>query len=153
MEKLQVGLIATGGRGAHGFEMHRPEQGIEIVAGCDIAQPALDKFKEKFPDAQTFTDYRDLLKIDSIGAVHGNDKNGLTALLNSASSLNQQSMSGTPVLNIRLDPTRMHKSLKALALGYFENGGLQIQVTCVNRDELLRAKENPEGYPNLVVRI
>ena len=90
---------------------------------------------------------------DSIGAVHGNDKNGLTALLNSASSLNQQSMSGTPVLNIRLDPTRMHKSLKALALGYFENGGLQIQVTCVNRDELLRAKENPEGYPNLVVRI
>jgi predicted dehydrogenase len=70
MEKLQVGLIATGGRGVHGYEMHKPEKGVEIVAGCDISQEALDKFSEKFPDAQTFTDYRDLLKIESIGAVH-----------------------------------------------------------------------------------
>ena len=70
METLKVGLIATGGRGVHGYEMHRPEKGVEIVAGCDIAQAALDKFTEKFPDAQTFTDYRDLLKIESIGAVH-----------------------------------------------------------------------------------
>ena len=70
METLKVGLIATGGRGVHGYEMHRPEKGVEIVAGCDIAQAALDKFTEKFPEAQTFTDYRDLLKIyhpDNIG--------------------------------------------------------------------------------------
>ena len=69
MKKLQIGLIATGGRGVHGFEAHRPEQGIEIVAGADINPAAQKNFKEKFPDAQTFTDYRDLLKIKSIGAV------------------------------------------------------------------------------------
>ena len=69
MKKLQIGLIATGGRGVHGFEAHRPEQGIEIVAGADIAPAAQAHFKETFPDARTFTDYRDLLKIKSIGAV------------------------------------------------------------------------------------
>ena len=70
METLKVGLIATGGRGVHGYEMHRPEKGVEIVAGCDIAQAALDKFTEKFPEAKVYTDYRELLKDESIGAVH-----------------------------------------------------------------------------------
>ena len=55
MKKLQIGLIATGGRGVHGFEAHRPEQGIEIVAGADINPAAQEHFKEKFPDAETFT--------------------------------------------------------------------------------------------------
>ena len=62
-------------------------------------------------------------------------------------------MCGTPVLNIRLNATQMNKALKPLALGYFENGGMQIQITCVNREELCRAKEHPEEYPNLIVRI
>lgn len=90
---------------------------------------------------------------DSIGAIYGNDKDGLTALLNSASSLNQQNMCGTPILNVKIDSSRMNKSLKALVLGYFENGGLQMQVTCVNRQDLIRAKDHPEEYPNLIVRI
>ena len=90
---------------------------------------------------------------DSIGAIYGNDKEGLTALLNSASSLNQQNMCGTPILNVKIDSSRMNKSLKALVLGYFENGGLQMQITCVNRQDLIRAKDHPEEYPNLIVRI
>ena len=90
---------------------------------------------------------------DSIGAVHGNDNLGMTALLNSASALCQQNMCGTPVLNIKLDATRVQKSLKPLVLGYFENGGMQMQITCVCREDLLRAKEHPEEYPNLIVRV
>ncbi len=90
---------------------------------------------------------------DSIGAIHGNDKYGITALLNSAASICQKDMCGTPVLNVMLDSTRMSKSLRALVLGYFENGGMQLQITCVNREELLRAKERPDQYPNLIVRI
>ena len=36
METLKIGLIATGGRGRHGFEAHKPEKGIFVTAGCDI---------------------------------------------------------------------------------------------------------------------
>ncbi len=90
---------------------------------------------------------------DSIGAIHGNDKSGVTALLNSAASLCQQKLAGTPVLNIKLDAKQTSKSLKALANGYFKNGGMQMQITCVNKDELLDAQKHPEKYPNLIVRI
>ena len=62
MEKLKVGLIATGGRGVHGWQAHNPEEGVEIVAGCDIAEEARTKFMEKFPEAAFYTDYRELLK-------------------------------------------------------------------------------------------
>ena len=90
---------------------------------------------------------------DSIGAIHGNDKYGITAVLNSAAALCQKKMAGTPVLNIKLDANQSLKSLKALVLGYFKKGGMQMQITCINKEDLLSARENPENYPNLVVRI
>lgn len=90
---------------------------------------------------------------DSIGAVHGNDRNGVTALLNSAAALCQKTMAGTPVLNIRLDANQAAKTLMPLVKSYFESGGMQLQVTCVNRDDLLDAQKHPEKYPNLIVRI
>ena len=61
-KKLRVGLIATGGRGKHGWQAHQPEKGIEIVAGADINPKANEEFKEHFPDADTYTDYKDVLK-------------------------------------------------------------------------------------------
>lgn len=90
---------------------------------------------------------------DSIGAIHGNDKNGITALLNSAAALCQDRMVGTPVLNVKLDANQTSKALKPLALGYFKQGGLQMQITCVSKEALLDAKSHPEKYPNLIVRI
>lgn len=90
---------------------------------------------------------------DSIGAIHGNDKAGATALLNSACALCQDLMAGTPVLNLRLDANHADKVLKPLVNGYFRNGGMQLQITCVRREELLDAREHPEKYPNLIVRI
>ena len=69
METLKVGLIATGGRGRHGWEAHQPDKGVIITAGCDIDPEAQAKFHEDFPEAQLFDDYRDLLKVEDIGAV------------------------------------------------------------------------------------
>ena len=69
METLKVGLIATGGRGRNGWQAHQPEKGVTIVAGADIAPEAREAFKEKFPEAKVFEDYRELLKMDEIGAV------------------------------------------------------------------------------------
>ena len=69
METLKVGLIATGGRGHNGWQAHQPEKGVTIVAGADIAPAAREEFKQKFPEAKVFEDYRELLKMDEIGAV------------------------------------------------------------------------------------
>ncbi len=67
--RLKVGVIATGGRGRNAWQAHMPEDGVEIVAGADIDPKANEAFKEQFPNAEIFTDYRDVLKIDEIGAV------------------------------------------------------------------------------------
>lgn len=93
------------------------------------------------------------LLCDSIGAIHGNDKYGVTAMLNSAASLSLEEMPGTPVLNIKLDTNQAVKSLKHLVNGYFNKNGMQLQVTCVGKQELLEARDHPEKYPNLIVRI
>ena len=69
MDTLKIGLIATGHRGRHGWQAHDPENGVEIVAGADVDAKAQEAFHEKFPDAQLFDDYRDLLKVKDIGAV------------------------------------------------------------------------------------
>lgn len=90
---------------------------------------------------------------DSIGAIFGNDKSGLTAVLNSAAAIGQDKLIGTPVLNVKLDSNKSLKNLKALVNGYFKKGGLQMQITCVNKEDLLEAQKNPENYPNLIVRI
>lgn len=90
---------------------------------------------------------------DSIGAIHGNDKEGITALLNSAASICQQKMAGTPVLNVKMEVSQIQDTLEALIKGYFALGGMQVQITCVNKDDLIAAMDNPESYPNLIVRI
>ncbi len=90
---------------------------------------------------------------DSIGAIHGNDKLGATALLNSAAALCQETMAGTPVLNVKMDPSHLSDYAQALVKGYFQSGGMQMQITCVKKEDLLDAKEHPEKYPNLIVRI
>lgn len=90
---------------------------------------------------------------DSIGAIHGNDKLGATALLNSAASLCQSKLSGTPVLNLKINKTQIEKCLKPLIKGYFKKGGMQIQVTCASLEDMLDAQKNPEKHSNLIVRI
>ena len=69
MDILKIGLIGTGGRGRHGWIAHNPEKGVEIVAGVDVNPAAQKAFKEQFPDAQLFDDWRDLLKVREIGAI------------------------------------------------------------------------------------
>ena len=66
---MKIGVIGTGGRGHNAWQTHRPEEGWEIVAGADIKQKARDEFKEKFPNAQVFDDYKEVLKIKDIDAV------------------------------------------------------------------------------------
>ena len=90
---------------------------------------------------------------DSIAAIHSNDIKGPTAHLNSITKLALNKALGTPVLNLSLSPEHIDKTLKPLIMGYFENGGMQAQITCVSRADMEDALVNPEKHQNLIVRV
>jgi len=90
---------------------------------------------------------------DSIGAIHGKDTEGPTAMLNSAAKLPLKLAVGTPILNIRLGKEMISKHLKTLIMGYFKQGGMQVQVSCISREDILDAIEHPEKHENLIVRV
>ncbi|HQL65247.1 MAG: putative oxidoreductase YteT precursor [candidate division TA06 bacterium ADurb.Bin131] len=68
-KKLKIGVIGAGGRGRLAHLAHKPEEGVELIAGVDMNKKVLEEFKEKFPDSFVSTDYRELLKIKDIDAV------------------------------------------------------------------------------------
>ena len=43
--------------------------------------------------------------------------------------------------------------LEAVLRAYFRNGGQQAMITVLGRGDLLDAMENPQNYPNLMVRV
>ena len=90
---------------------------------------------------------------DSLGAIHGNDTKGATALLNSVSKLGLDKIIGTPITNIRISKKQLPLTLKPLVSAFFEKGGMQLQVSCLSREEILDAIEHPENHRSLVVRI
>ena len=90
---------------------------------------------------------------DSCGAIRGRDINGPTALLSSVAALHPHLVLGTPITNIRISKRNLPHVLKSLTMGYFAMDGMQLQVTCASREELLDALEHPEQHENLVVRI
>jgi pyruvate-formate lyase len=95
---------------------------------------------------------------DSVGAFQGNDTHGPTALLNSVAKLPLHMAVGTPVLNIRLQHSILEREedlsrLTSLVRAHFAQGGMQIQVSVLNREELLAAQKDPEKHRDLLVRI
>ena len=43
--------------------------------------------------------------------------------------------------------------LKSLIRGYFQRGGFHLQINVTDRETLKEAKEKPEAYQDLIVRI
>lgn len=88
---------------------------------------------------------------------NGADISGMTALLNSVSSLPFDRITGGP-LNLRLHPTSVEgeeglQKLSSLLEVYLKKGGMQAQLNVVGKQELLAAQEHPEQYKNLCVRV
>lgn len=90
---------------------------------------------------------------DSLGAIFGKDINGPTALLKSVTSMDLSEFLGVPILNFNINDDWNDEILKALILSYFQDGGIQMQITCVSEKMLLEAYENPEMHKDLVVRV
>lgn len=92
---------------------------------------------------------------NSLNPLSGNDKNGITALLNSMAKFDPANVAGQ-VFHLKLgrDMFTKHKaSLLALLSTYFENGGSYLNIAVMNRGDLEAAMKNPEKFPHLMVRV
>ena len=94
-----------------------------------------------------------------LGQSGGRDRNGLTALLNAIAGADPHAIAcGSTVTNISIDE-QLIKNDDAfgktvdLFETYFRNGGVHFQLTYVSREELLAARETPDDYRHLRVRV
>lgn len=74
MKKLRFGFIGCGGiaNQKHFPALSKLTDKVELVAFCDLIPERAEKAAQEYgtPDAKTYTDYRELLKDDSIDVVH-----------------------------------------------------------------------------------
>ncbi len=95
---------------------------------------------------------------DSVGAVQGCDEKGPTALLKSVSKLPLWLAAGTPVLNLRFQKSLFSSDetlakLAKLVRAFFKQGGMQIQISVLDTEEMRNAQKEPEKHKDLIVRI
>ena len=84
--------------------------------------------------------------------VYGCDVKGATALLCSAAKL-PQNRCGAGGLNLRLARKLADEQLAAQVSAYFAMGGVNLAPSVLTKETLLAAREHPEQYQNLAVRI
>lgn len=87
--------------------------------------------------------------------IPGNDRSGITALMNSMSKLEPLNAAGQ-VNHLKLSRnmfTKHRDKLEALLNSFFENGGCHLCIAVLDRGELENAMKEPEKYPNLMVRV
>lgn len=92
---------------------------------------------------------------NAINPQAGGDKNGITALLNSMLKLDTH-IHGGAVYNIKISKETMKDyaaNIYQLVDAYFKQGGAQLMITVVGKEDLLLAQKNPKDYPNLLVRV
>jgi predicted dehydrogenase len=70
MAKLaRVGVIGTGGIALRQAKRLAQIEDVEIVAGCDVSQPNLDKFCTTYEVPQRFSDFNEMVKLGELDAV------------------------------------------------------------------------------------
>lgn len=93
--------------------------------------------------------------------LHGRDKNGLLASLNSVAKLKYENVCEDGISNtVTIVPNAIGKikrhridNLVSILSGYFIQGGHHLNVNVMDRETLIDAVEHPEKYPTLTVRV
>jgi len=84
----------------------------------------------------------------------GSDKNGITALMNSV--LRTDPVNGGSITNFKISRDFFAKErvkFESLFGAYWADGGLQANITILNKGDLEAAMKEPEKYPHLLVRL
>ncbi|MDD4601918.1 Formate acetyltransferase [bioreactor metagenome] len=92
--------------------------------------------------------------------MHGRDKRGALAAMNSVSKLNYNNCRDGISYTFSIVPSALGKStngratnLTALIDGYFAQSGHHININVLDREILIDAMDHPENYPQLTIRV
>ena len=95
---------------------------------------------------------------DGAGAAQGREKRGPTASVLSTTKWYHRRAIGGLVHNAKfskklLETEENRQALRNLIETYLRRGGFEIQINVVGKETLLAAREDPEQYPDLLVRV
>ncbi len=126
-DKIKVGIIGCGGiaNAKHLPALSHQKNRVDIVAFCDLIRERAEKAAEEYgtPDADVYTDYRELLKDESIDVVHVLTPNvshcelTVAALEAGKHVMCEKPMAATPADAKKMLDAR-NKSGKLLTIGY-----------------------------------
>jgi len=94
-----------------------------------------------------------------LSPVNGVDRLGPTAALSSVAKLNLVDTARNGInVNIKIDRRALGEAsevdaLSGLIRGYFQQGGMQVQINAMDPATLLDARAHPENHPWLLVRV
>lgn len=94
----------------------------------------------------------------SLGCVNGRDRRGVTALLNSVARIDSTLAMNGYALNLRFDKATVSgekgvRVMTALTEGFFNSGGMEMQLNVIDPEVLTDAKTHPGKHPGIVVRV
>ncbi|MBA4392081.1 MAG: formate acetyltransferase [Desulfobacca sp.] len=89
---------------------------------------------------------------------NGQDRKGPTALLNSVNRLDAGQCANGINLNITFGLETIkgkigRQALQSLFRTYFRRGGMQVQLNVIDPSVLIAARDNPQAYPFLLIRV
>ena len=133
--------------------------GYPILIGDLIGYNPHHKWFGEFTKATPDGRYAGEMLKFGFGQSGGYDREGLTALLNSIARADEHGIRcGSTVTNVTLDEALIKnddnfEKTVDLFRTYFENGGVHFQLTYVSKEDLICAKESPDNYKHLRVRV
>lgn len=94
---------------------------------------------------------------NAVGPMSGTDTSGPLAMLNSVTKLDLRKAVGTPVVNMNFSPgmfaSENQDAFCGLIRTYFKRGGMQLQLSAIDKTQLQDAMIHPENHRNLFVRV
>ena len=93
-----------------------------------------------------------------IAPSNGQDRNGPTAMLNSVNRIDATKIANGLNLNVKFAANTIKGETGRLALRnlfktYFRRGGMQVQLNVLDPSVLIEARDYPEAYPHLLIRV
>lgn len=101
---------------------------------------------------------KDPLADGGMSAMYGRDQNGPTALLKSVSRINSMFGSNGTLLNMKFLPYFFKtnegiKKFSSLLMTFVDLKISHVQFNVINKEDLIKAQQNPEAYRSLTVRV
>jgi formate C-acetyltransferase len=95
---------------------------------------------------------------DGCGAAQGREMNGPTAAILSITSWDPAPLIGGAAFNMKFNKALFSSEeailrLKDLIITFLQRGGFETQINVLDHNILLEARQNPEAYRDLIVRI